>query len=212
MLPFSLRSALKKFNVVADALNWYLHQCGIPHVLHCLDDFIIIGPPDSPVCQESMSTLDRVCAELGIPIAEHKRDGPSTCIVFLGIEIDTIAGELRLPADKLHRLQALLRQWGDRKACERKELESLIGLLNHACRVVRAGRSFLRHMIDLLHSVPHSPHKRIPIRLNTGFRSDLLWWTTFVSHWNGISFLPTPSHLPMVEFATDASSTWGYSA
>ena len=92
MLPFGLRLAPKIFNAVADALNWYLHQCGIPHVLHYLDDFIIIGPPGSPICQESMSTLDRVCAELGIPIAEHKRDGPSTCIVFLGIEIDTIAG------------------------------------------------------------------------------------------------------------------------
>ena len=153
-----------------------------------------------------------MCAELGIPIAEHKRDGPSTCIMFLGIEIDTIAGELRLPADKLHHLQALLHRWGDHKACERKELESLIGLLNHACKVVQAGRSFLHRMIDLLHSVPHSPHKRIPIWLNTGFRSDLLWWSTFVSHWNGISFLPTPSHLLMVEFATNASGTWGCGA
>ena len=85
MLPFGLRSAPKIFNAVADALNWYLYQCGIPHVLHYLDDFIIIGPPDSPVCQESMSTLDRVCAELGVPIAEHKRDEPSTCIVSLAL-------------------------------------------------------------------------------------------------------------------------------
>ena len=33
MLPFGLPSAPKIFNAVADALNWYLHQCGIPHVL-----------------------------------------------------------------------------------------------------------------------------------------------------------------------------------
>ena len=212
MLPFGLRSAPKIFNAVADALNWYFHQCGIPNIHHYLDDFIMIGPPGSPICRESMSALDRLCTELGVPIAEHKRDGPSTCIVFLGIEIDTIAGELRLPADKLHRLQALLRQWGDRKVCERKELESLIGLLNHACKVVRAGRSFLRRMIDLLHSTPHSPHRRTLIRLNTGFRSDLLWWSTFVHHWNGISFLSNPSNLPVVEIATDASGTWGCGA
>ena len=159
-----------------------------------------------------MAILDRVCRDLGIPIAEHKRDGPSTCIVFLGIEIDTIAGELRLPTGKLHRFQALLHEWGDRKTCERKELESLIGLLNHACKVVRSGRSFLRRMIDLLHSMPHPPHKPVPIRLNTGFRSDLLWWSEFVSRWNGISFLPTSPHLPVVEMATDASGTWGCGA
>jgi len=88
MLPFGLRSAPKIFNAVADALNWYLHQCGIPHVLHYLDDFIIVALPDFPICQQFVAILDRVCRDLGIPIAEHKRDGPSTCIVFLGIEID----------------------------------------------------------------------------------------------------------------------------
>ena len=87
-----------------------------------------------------------------------------------------------------------------------------VGLLNHACKVVRSGRSFLRRMIDLLHSMPHPPHKRVPIRLNTGFRSDLLWWSEFVSRWNGISFLPTSPHLPVVEMATDASGTWGCGA
>ena len=52
--------------------------------------------------------VNAVYVKLGVPIAEHKQDGPSTCIVFLGIGIDTIAGELPLPADKLHRLEALL--------------------------------------------------------------------------------------------------------
>ena len=39
------------------------------------------------------------------------------------------------------RLQALLRQWGDRKVCSRKDLESLVGMLNHSCKVVRAGKT-----------------------------------------------------------------------
>ena len=32
-----------------------------------------------------------------------------------------------------------------------------------------------------------------PIRLNRAFRSDLMWWRTFVEDWNGISFLPPPT-------------------
>ncbi len=72
-----------------------------------------------------------------MPWSPHcrERDGPTTCLVFLGIVIDTQAGELRLPADKMQRLQSLLHSWGDKKSCRRKELESLIGLLNHACSV-----------------------------------------------------------------------------
>lgn len=48
MLPFGLRSAPKIFNVVADALEWYLHWKGIRHIFHYLDDFIVVGPPSSP--------------------------------------------------------------------------------------------------------------------------------------------------------------------
>ena len=119
---------------------------GIPLIHHYLDDFIIIVPSHSTQCQQSLEILDKVCESLGFPLAEHKRDGPSTC---LGIEIDSVRGQLHLPADKLSRLQALILGWGNRKACSCKELELLIGLLNHA---YRSGRSFLRRMIDLLHA------------------------------------------------------------
>ena len=130
MLPFGLRSAPKIFNAVADALNWYLHQAGIQHILHYLDDFIIITPPGSPEGQECLAILDWVCSALGVPIAEHKREGLTTCFVFLGIEINTSTFMLRFPADKLQQLQTLLVEWGDRKSCSHKELESLIDLLN----------------------------------------------------------------------------------
>lgn len=42
-----------------------------------------------------------------------------------------------------------LLQWGDCKACSHRELESLVGLLNHMCKVVWLGRTFLRRIIDL---------------------------------------------------------------
>ena len=50
-------------------------------------------------------------------------------------------------------------------------------------------------MIDLLHAVPSS---QTHIRVNAGFRSNLAWWNLFADNWNGISFLPPPSHLPSV--------------
>ena len=212
MLPFGLRSAPKIFNVVADALEWCLRQRGIRHIFHYLDDFIIVAPPQSTECAEAAAILDNTCRALGIPLAAHKRDGPATCVIFLGIEIDTTASQLRLPTEKLHRLQTLLLQWGDKKACARRELESLIGHLNHACKVVRSGRAFLRRMLDLLHGVPMHPLKPHPIRLNREFRSDLAWWRTFTTSWNGVSFLPPPSHLHTIEMASDASGAWGCGA
>ena len=110
MLPFDLRSVPKIFNAVADALHWHLQQSGIPLLYHYLDDFIIISPPASTQCAESLAILDQECKHLKVLMASHKHDGPATCLIVLGIEIDTIAGHLRLPHDKLEHLRSLLCQ------------------------------------------------------------------------------------------------------
>ena len=57
MLPFGLRLAPKIFNVVADAIQWYLEQEGVEHIDHYLDDFIVLGAPDSPRCQWALDTM-----------------------------------------------------------------------------------------------------------------------------------------------------------
>ncbi len=67
----------------------------------------------------------------------------------MGIDIDTVAMELRLPKDKLTRLTSDLAGWRGRKACRQRDLLSLIGMLLHACKVIRAGRTFMRRLIEL---------------------------------------------------------------
>ena len=87
------------------------------------------------------------------------------------LKVHTIAGSLRLPEKKLRRLVSTIRNLGDRKVCTLRELESLIRQLNHECKVVRPGRTFLRRMIDLLTATrtvtADRPHHRI--RLNREF-------------------------------------------
>ena len=147
-LPFGLRSAPIIFTALADALQWVIEQRGTSHVAHYLDDFVTVGTPNTDQCYINQQIICRTCQELGIPLAPHKTVGPSTCLVFLGIEIDTIAMELRLPQEKLHKLQELLQEWQLKKTCTRHSLESLLGYLNHACKVVRPGRSFIGRLIQ----------------------------------------------------------------
>ena len=109
MLPFGLRSALKIFNTLADALHWHLVKSGIASLFHYLDDYIMVASPNSHLCQSWLSILLDQCQQLGVPIATHKMEGPATTVTFLGIQVDILAGELRLPQDKLTRLQELLR-------------------------------------------------------------------------------------------------------
>ncbi len=144
-------------------------------------------------------------ATRNMPSADQHPESVDEYMPSAGIVIDTLKGELRLPEQKLQRLRDLLREWGNRKSCTRKELESLIGLLNRTCKVVWSGRSFLRRMIDLLHAIHHPPNSKTPIRFSPGFRADLAWWQEFLVKWNGVSFLHPPSCLPTIELTTDVS-------
>ena len=166
-LPFGLRSAPKVFNAVADGLEWVIRSRGVRFVAHYLDDFMVITKPHSDECDVALSTALSTCDNLGCPTAPEKQEGPTTCISFLGIIIDTMAQELCLPVEKIERLQAL----------SKRELLSLIGQLHHACKVVRPGRRFLRRMISLSTIAKELHHH---IRVNSSFRSDLAWWYTFL--------------------------------
>ena len=42
---------------------------------------------------------------LGVPLEYSKLEGPSSCMTFLGIEVDTESLQLSLPSDKLFTLK-----------------------------------------------------------------------------------------------------------
>ena len=209
-LPFGLRSAPKIFTAVADALEWILRLRGVRNVKHYLDDFIVVGPPRSLECKENLDTMRCTCRELNLPLAEEKSVGPATLLDFLGIELDTVQMEIRLPEGKLVRTKELVASWRGRKSCRVRELQSLVGSLQHACKVVHPGRTFMRRMHELLSRAKRGSDY---LRLNKDFRADVEWWHAFLSSWNGVSMLRRVRvDSPDGEFWSDASGSWGCGA
>ena len=208
-LPFGLRSTPALFNSYADTLEWIIRSSGVDHILHYLDDFLVLGPPGSGVCHAALDRMLSICQSLGVPLATDKIAGPSTSLVFLGLELDSVHMEARLPDDKLSTLCQELQLWAAQKCCRRKELEHLLGVLNFACTVLPSERCFMRRMFTLLHS---SSDPNCILRLNAEFRSDLAWWLAFTSRWNGVSLQLAGSAEPSVVFYIDASGSWGCGA
>ena len=100
-LPFGLRLAPKIFSAFADTLAWVMWQRGIKWQLHYLDNFLFLGSPNSVDYALALQQAIDTCKCLGVPVAAHKTEGPSTCLTFLGIQIDTVAMCLSLAEDKL---------------------------------------------------------------------------------------------------------------
>ena len=209
VLPFGLRSAPKIFTAIADALECVAKNCGVTFLEHFLDDYITAGAPGSLECDQNLQLLICLCCILNLPLAVPKKDGPTTCIVFLGIQVDTVKMELRLPAHKLARLKELITKWVNLKCCRKRDLESLVGYLHDASTIIRPGHTFTRRLIDLLKS-SHGRAANSFIRLNVEARSDVAWWHSFIGDWNGLSMMQNRRcSNPEVILTSDASGSWG---
>ena len=77
------------------------HDC-----LHYLDDFLAIE--NSLASANNFSTFfESLCQNLGVSI-KAKKNQCGTTVDFLGIELDTVLMEARLPADKLQKAKNLV--------------------------------------------------------------------------------------------------------
>ena len=121
-LHFWLRSAPKIVNAIADALAWGLSVCGDIWMLHYLDDFVIVGKAGS--CERDLTKGLSCCSKLGVPVATHKTEGPTSDLAFLGIR----PHEGNVPSS-----------W-QAPATEREDsVMSLISQLQHACCNAKSG-------------------------------------------------------------------------
>lgn len=116
-LPFGLRSAPAIFTAVADALASIIKGRISSWLDHYLDEFVIVGSPATDQCGRDLQTALDTCSEVGFPMSDEKTFGPATIITLLGIEIDSVAWELRLPHEKLAKLREVVARWRKRKAC-----------------------------------------------------------------------------------------------
>ena len=102
-----------------------------------------MGSPNSATCYNNFAIIQGTWQELGIPLEREKLEGQSHSLTFLGIELDTIHMEARFANDKLKQIRTLLTSWLTPK---KATILSLVGVLQHASKVVRPGRTFTARM------------------------------------------------------------------
>ena len=154
------------------------------------------GCPYAPACQYLFPSWDKV-------------EGLPTCLSFLIIKTDTTTWQLRLPQDRLTTLLSDLRTWSTSKKRTKCQLQSPIGKISFATKVIPAGKILLRQLITLSTSVVPLHHR---ITLNSEARADIHRWITFLPYWNGTAPILVPLWTPstMLQLFTDASSLNGF--
>jgi len=185
-LPFGCSISCAIFEMFATFLDWVVRtNCSVGELEHYLDDFLFGGKKGTAHCQIMLNSFDACCNQFGIPIATEKTEGPTTVIVFLGLELDSVLMQVRIPLEKIEKIVIQIQDMLQHKrSVSLKELQSLLGSLNFMCRAVIPGRPFCRRLIDATCGVSRGHYH---IRLKQGMRLDLEMWLCFFKSFNGIS-------------------------
>ena len=94
-------------------------------MFHILDDFLILAPTFD-MCKRYLQEFLAICDKIGIPMAPEKTMGPSTCLTFLGIELNTVQKVARLPNDKVDRCLSLVSEFLQRKKGHFKRVVNIV--------------------------------------------------------------------------------------
>ena len=205
-LPQGCSSSCFIFEKFSDSLRWAMvNLYNTSHIVKVLDDFLFINDSYS-LTKIDLDNFTDLCQYLKVPLAHHKTEGPSQCLTFLGIELDTKSMMARLPLDKLKAYSDNVTEMLSRNRCTLRELKSILGKLQFSTSVLATGKSFLRRMYDATIGVANPNHF---IRITKPIKEDLLTWKKFLSEYNGITLISVAEKfdLKSLHMYTDSSNS-----
>ena len=196
--PFGLRSSAMCMQRTTEAVAYIHGQRGYASRPY-LDDF---GGAEATwgLADRALSTLQQVMAELGLKEAKHKVCPPSQVMIWLGISFDSRDMTMRIPPAKLEEIMVTLEGWVGRTHATRREMQSILGLLEFVASVSPPTRIFTNRMLQNLRDTP----RRGTETLSLGFKQDLQFFRELLPHFNGIKIMDKGQVACQAELQLDA--------
>lgn len=175
-LPFGSRKGPSHFNRVTQSIQRMMRRRGFNCCAY-LDDFICIED-EQATCRQAFNCLLKLLRLLGLRINWTKVVDPCQCLSYLGIEIDSVKGTLRLDQKKARSIHDLLKDYGNRTRLTKRQLQSLAGKLNWAANVHPWGKPFMASLFQAVALLVKPDHK---FKISRAMRMDMEWWTCCLS-------------------------------
>lgn len=195
--PFGCRSSSAACQRVANAIVYLLTKQQ-HHCLAYLDDFAGCHI-NHDQAQQAYTAFMTLTKHLGLQLSLSKCIPPSTCVEWLGYEIDTLAMTISIPKPKLEEVVHECHRWFGRKRVTRAMVQSLAGRLAHVAGCIRHGRKFLTRILAALRADYHKKW----LTIDQDFLKDVKWFHTYARSANGVSLYST-NH-PEITIECDSS-------
>ena len=191
---FGLKHAGLQGQRVTTAVTWVHNRLGLQtdeeemfHSINYSDD---IGGAEATEerALAAYNALSELFEELGLRESKSKAHLPSTCMPYLGVEFDTMAMVMRVPAEKVEEIRSELSSWARKTTASKKGLQQLLGRLFWVSRCVKFSRGFMARLLTQLKSMHTlTDHKKVP--LSAECKEDIQWWNRYLRKFNGTELI-----------------------
>ena len=205
-LPFGLSSAPLVFTKLLRPVVGFLRDKGVRCIIY-IDDVLIMHQ-SKELAWNHMVLAVEVLEGLGFLVNYKKSQiKPSQEIEFLGFKIVSTKMELKLPREKLVRIQKEAKHMLDQGTVSARQLAQLIGRMLAAILAIQPAPLHYRGLQWLKHRALKARGYDGMVLLSGEAREDLAWWTRNLVSWNG---RVTEQRTPTMTIETDASMRgWG---
>ena len=157
-----------------------------------VDDGLLVAPTEES-CRAAYRRLVWVLeSRLGWRICRSKSVGPTRCLEFCGLTLDSLGTDVggpctRLSEERRTRCQKAVgdftRKISRRRRANRREMAKIVGELSFAANAIPAGRCFLVRLYATIHEMEsevkgksHDYDREVTVEV--GAFLDLMWWAT----------------------------------
>lgn len=176
-----------------------------------LDDFLMVYWRSTQRAAQALANKIRSwMTQFGLRLNDDKSTWEVTqTITHLGLIVDTMRMELRVPSEKLQRLRAtakaVLSEVGrHRRWVLKRQVAQFAGFAQSLAPAVAPARFYLRSLYTDIGSTKEWTGK---VRLSKQSVKDVRWWSTLPQRWNGRAVVGPE---PTLTLTTDASKlAWG---
>ena len=156
----------------------YVHSKQGYYLMSYIDD--LLGAEVGDKAQKSFDTMCTLLRDLNIPTSPAKLTPPTTRIICLGIEIDSVKASMSIPENKLEEILLACKNFKKLTQFTKKQLQSLLGSLMFIHKVVHPARYFVNRLLETLRGMDR---ERIP--MSEPVQRDINWFLKFVKSFNG---------------------------
>ena len=189
-LPFGLSSAPWVFTKTLKPILALLWEMGVRLIAY-IDDILVLAESQERA-KDHVKGVVYLLTCLGFQINKEKSVvEPVQTLEFLGLTVDTISMELRLPGEKIKQIRAESRNMMKESKTSARALARLVGKMNATISVIPPAPLFYRHLQMALANALNSNHQsyETEISISQYCREELNWWDMNMSRWNGRSLL-----------------------